>query len=55
MKKRLISVSRQTGVVEFAKSLTKAGYEIISTGGTAKILSKTALMLSISNTDSRMP
>lgn len=39
MKKRaLISVSDKTGVVEFAKNLVSLGYEIISTGGTAKTL-----------------
>ncbi len=39
MKKRaLISVSDKSGVVEFAKGLVKLGYEIISTGGTAKAL-----------------
>ncbi len=39
MKKRtLISVSDKTGVVEFAENLQKLGYEIISTGGTAKAL-----------------
>ena len=41
MKKRaLISVSDKTGVVEFARALTELGYEIISTGGTAKALSQ---------------
>ena len=40
MKKRaLISVSDKTGVVELAKELVSLGYEIISTGGTAKALS----------------
>ncbi len=39
MKKRaLISVSDKTGVVEFARELADLGYEIISTGGTAKAL-----------------
>lgn len=39
MKKRaLISVSDKTGVVEFTKDLVSLGYEIISTGGTAKAL-----------------
>ncbi len=39
MKKRaLLSVSDKTGAVEFAKQLTELGYEIISTGGTAKAL-----------------
>jgi phosphoribosylaminoimidazolecarboxamide formyltransferase/IMP cyclohydrolase len=39
-KRALISVSDKTGVVEFADALTKLGYEIISTGGTAKALSE---------------
>jgi len=34
----LISVSDKTGIVEFAKSLTRFGIEIISTGGTSKLL-----------------
>lgn len=41
MKKRaLISVSDKTGVVDFARELTELGYEIISTGGTAKALTE---------------
>lgn len=41
MKKRaLISVSDKTGVVEFAKSLEKLGFEILSTGGTLAVLQK---------------
>lgn len=35
----LISVTDKSGVVEFARSLEKAGIEILSTGGTAKTLS----------------
>lgn len=39
MKKRaLISVSDKTGVVEFAKDLEELGFEILSTGGTAKAI-----------------
>lgn len=38
IKRALISVSDKTGVVEFAKVLVSFGVEIISTGGTAKIL-----------------
>ncbi|MDE6585919.1 MAG: bifunctional phosphoribosylaminoimidazolecarboxamide formyltransferase/IMP cyclohydrolase [Clostridia bacterium] len=39
MKKRaLVSVSDKSGVVEFCKGLVKNGFEIISTGGTAKVL-----------------
>lgn len=34
----LLSVFDKTGIVDFAKTLKKAGYEIISTGGTAKTL-----------------
>ncbi|MCB1774747.1 MAG: bifunctional phosphoribosylaminoimidazolecarboxamide formyltransferase/IMP cyclohydrolase, partial [Gammaproteobacteria bacterium] len=34
----LISVSDKTGVVEFARDLAEAGVEILSTGGTAKLL-----------------
>jgi len=34
----LISVSDKTGIVEFAKDLVSLGFEIISTGGTYKLL-----------------
>ncbi len=34
----LISVSDKTGIVEFAQSLRELGVEIISTGGTARVL-----------------
>ena len=36
----LISVSDKTGVVEFAQGLHDAGVELLSTGGTASLLSK---------------
>ena len=38
IKRALISVSNKTGVVEFARTLHKAGIEIVSTGGTMKAL-----------------
>jgi len=38
MKKALISVSDKTGLIEFVKQLVTLGYEIISTGGTYKLL-----------------
>ena len=38
IKRALLSVSDKTGLVEFARELKKFGVEIISTGGTAKIL-----------------
>ena len=34
----LLSVSDKNGIVEFAKNLSKLGYSILSTGGTAKTL-----------------
>lgn len=40
IKTALISVSDKSGVVDFAKKLTKLGVKIISTGGTAKLLEK---------------
>ncbi|MGB7568007.1 MAG: bifunctional phosphoribosylaminoimidazolecarboxamide formyltransferase/IMP cyclohydrolase [Chitinivibrionales bacterium] len=39
IRRALISVSNKTGIVEFAENLAKKGIEIISTGGTAKLLS----------------
>ena len=38
IKRALISVSDKNGVVEFARTLHKAGVEIVSTGGTMKAL-----------------
>lgn len=44
MKRRaLISVSDKTGVVEFAKRLEALGYEIVSTGGTHKVLEEAGI------------
>lgn len=39
----LISVSDKTGILEFAKELSKYGVEILSTGGTAKMLREAGL------------
>lgn len=38
IKRALISVSKKEGVIDFAQGLSKMGIEIISTGGTAKLL-----------------
>ncbi|MCS6944776.1 MAG: bifunctional phosphoribosylaminoimidazolecarboxamide formyltransferase/IMP cyclohydrolase [Sutterellaceae bacterium] len=38
MKQALISVSDKTGVVDFARALVGLGYRILSTGGTARLL-----------------
>ncbi len=44
MKKRaLVSVSDKAGIVDFCKELAALGYEIISTGGTAKVLKDAGL------------
>ncbi len=44
MKKRaLLSVSDKSGIVEFAKRLEQNGYEIISTGGTYKLLKESGV------------
>lgn len=36
MKRALVSVSDKTNLVPFVQGLVELGYEIISTGGTAK-------------------
>lgn len=38
MRRALISVTDKTGVVEFAQGLIAQGFEIVSTGGTARVL-----------------
>ena len=39
----LISVSDKTGIIEFAGRLSKLGYGLLSTGGTAKALTSAGL------------
>jgi phosphoribosylaminoimidazolecarboxamide formyltransferase/IMP cyclohydrolase len=43
IKQALISVSDKTGIVEFAQALHKMGVNILSTGGTAKLLAEQGL------------
>ena len=43
IKRALISVSDKEGIVELAKSLREFGVELISTGGTAKVLRQAGL------------
>src|SRR6185437_8338051 len=38
IRRALLSVSDKTGLVDFARALARSGVELISTGGTAKIL-----------------
>ena len=39
----LLSVYDKTGIVEFATALSKMGFELVSTGGTARVLSQAGL------------
>jgi phosphoribosylaminoimidazolecarboxamide formyltransferase / IMP cyclohydrolase len=43
MPRALLSVSDKTGIVEFARALVARGYEIVSTGGTARALGDAAV------------
>src|SRR5436189_1792793 len=43
MPRALLSVSDKTGIVEFARGLAARGYELVSTGGTARALSEAGL------------
>lgn len=43
VRRALISVSDKTGIVEFARALSERHIELISTGGTAKLLSESGL------------
>lgn len=43
IKRALISVSDKTGLIEFARALAARGVELISTGGTHKLLSESGL------------
>lgn len=42
-KRALISVSNKDGILEFAKELVALGYEILSTGGTKKLLQENSV------------
>ncbi|HEY9201124.1 MAG TPA: bifunctional phosphoribosylaminoimidazolecarboxamide formyltransferase/IMP cyclohydrolase, partial [Gammaproteobacteria bacterium] len=43
VQRALISVSDKTGILELGKALVDAGVEILSTGGTAKLLTENNL------------
>lgn len=43
IRRAIISVTDKTGIAEFAKELSAAGVEIISTGGTADLIKKTGV------------
>ncbi len=42
-KRALISVSNKEGIVELAKGLEQLGFEVISTGGTARVLEEAGI------------
>ncbi|MGI6449913.1 MAG: bifunctional phosphoribosylaminoimidazolecarboxamide formyltransferase/IMP cyclohydrolase [Desulfitobacteriia bacterium] len=42
-KKAILSVSDKTGLVEFAKGLVRVGFDLISTGGTFKVLDEAGI------------
>jgi phosphoribosylaminoimidazolecarboxamide formyltransferase/IMP cyclohydrolase len=43
VRRALLSVSDKTGLIEFAAALTKAGIELVSTGGTAKAIQQAGI------------
>ena len=43
MRRAILSVSDKTGLVPFAKGLSERGFELVSTGGTAKALADAGL------------
>jgi phosphoribosylaminoimidazolecarboxamide formyltransferase/IMP cyclohydrolase len=43
MRRAILSVSDKTGLIEFAQGLTTRGFELVSTGGTARALSDAGL------------
>lgn len=43
MTRALLSVSDKSGLVPFAEKLVALGYELISTGGTHKVLAEAGL------------
>jgi phosphoribosylaminoimidazolecarboxamide formyltransferase / IMP cyclohydrolase len=43
IERALVSVHEKTGIVEFARALANAGVEVVSTGGTAKLLRESSV------------
>ena len=43
IRRALLSVSDKTGIVDFAKALAARGVELLSTGGTARLLAEAGL------------
>ncbi|MCK4846434.1 MAG: bifunctional phosphoribosylaminoimidazolecarboxamide formyltransferase/IMP cyclohydrolase, partial [Deltaproteobacteria bacterium] len=43
VRRAIVSVTDKAGVVEFSKALSEMGVEVISTGGTAKLLKESGV------------
>ena len=54
-KRAIISVSDKSGIVEMARGLEKAGYEIISTGGTARELKNANINVTLISEVTKFP
>jgi len=55
IKRALISVSNKTGIVEFSRELITQGVEILSTGGTCKLLLKHGLPVTEASNYTKFP
>lgn len=55
IKRALISVSNKEGIVEFAKGLTGLGVEILSTGGTARLLKEEGINVTLVSDYTKFP
>jgi phosphoribosylaminoimidazolecarboxamide formyltransferase/IMP cyclohydrolase len=55
MKRALLSVSDKTGLAAFGRSLTERGFELISTGGTARALVSAGLSVTAVSDVTRFP
>lgn len=54
-KRALLSVTNKTGIVEFAKGLIDLGFEIVSTGGTAKAITEAGLTCTLVEDVTKFP
>src|SRR6266550_3776008 len=55
MPRALLSVSDKTGITEFARGLAGRGFELVSTGGTARTLSDAGLEVILVSTVTGFP
>jgi phosphoribosylaminoimidazolecarboxamide formyltransferase/IMP cyclohydrolase len=54
-RRALLSVSDKTGLVPFARALTERGYELVSTGGTARSLEEAGVIVTAVSTVTGFP